>query len=153
MPQRTTISSVARGYSLTIAAIAAFILPSLSAAQVHRPVSMVSLVSSPVPYLGQVISVTGYHHGDLIPSLVYLSREHALVYDAPSAVMVDKTVDGRNFRDLTNCLNQYVTVLGVFSELPSGGYGITNVYRAVALGQGVKPSSSKVCYSAPQPPR
>jgi hypothetical protein len=134
--------------SLSISIVAALSMVSVASAQLHSPVSIISLIASPERFVGYRVAVTGYHHGDPIPALLYLSRDDGLLDNAPNSVVIHKTIDGRRYGELKSCLNQWVTVIGTFKSLEFGGHGITDIFRVVALGEPGVSRDSRICYSA-----
>lgn len=133
---------------IVVANLMAVLFSSVADAGLARSVSMVALIASPARYEDQRVAVVGYHYGDLIPAVIYLSREAALLADVSSSIAVENTIDGQRFGELTRCLNQYVSVTGIFKEIAVGVYGLTDIEHVVAHGE---PSSeeyrSQTCYS------
>ena len=131
-----------------VAAILITTVGSVSWAQLHQGVSLMSLVVSPAKFIGERVAVTGYLDGSGVPPYLYFSKERSFLHDAPNSIVAYETVDGRRMNEIERCLNRYVTVIGTFKKLEIGGAGITDIYRVVSFTEPSKRADSRICFSA-----
>ena len=93
--------------------------------------SLVQLISDPQKYIGHEVAVSGYAKLSRGRSFLFLTEEHARADDIVSAVLLYKTLDDARMEDIAACHGAFVTVFGLFDELPGEMIGITKVERVV----------------------
>ena len=86
------------------------------AAEPVRPVSMVQLLASPKHWFGKRVSVQGFYSS---LSSLFLSREHAEVFDYDSAVVVRGPATAQQAAALSGCEGRWVLIQGFVQEYRS----------------------------------
>lgn len=105
---------------------AMFLVPSSAGSEEKRDpgfyVSLLQLLTNPDRFAGQVVIVTGYLDYVGHPRL-YLTRDHALVMDHQTSIMVSYITDVTQ----DACMKHYVRVKGTFKRLDEYSYGLIDV--------------------------
>lgn len=85
-----------------------------SGEQERIAVSLVSLLATPERFEGKFVHVVGYLTSG--PALhLYLSKEHAKIFDLPSSIFINDTSPGGTLTQ-SSCEGRFVRVRGVFGR-------------------------------------
>lgn len=97
--------------------------------------SMVNLIADAREYRGSDVFVSGYARVSKGKLFLFLGEEHARAGDIQSAVLLDRTLDGKTMNSVSACHDRFVTVFGRFEKLPTGLDGITEIERVIGYAQ------------------
>jgi hypothetical protein len=106
--------------------------------------ALAQVIAVPQDFLGKSIQVNGYYAAPPTESLLFLTKEHASIGDRPSSIFLWRTTDGKNFSSIVECRNGHLSVRGQFAELEFGGFGLTEIERAVVTRDDER--GTRVCY-------
>ena len=113
--------------------ISALILaaPAHSSQRNEMPVSLVQLLANPQKYEHRFVWVIGYL--ERLPNLMlYLTKNHARIFDIASAIDIHDTTAGGELI-LSTCVSNWVRVRGVFGMLEGVYPAIVDVEEVVIL--------------------
>ena len=74
-------------------------------------VSIISLLTKPDTYKGKSVRVVGFFYGDNGGSYLFLTKDHALLYDTANAIFTASRINGQYIPD--RFIGHYVMIEGV----------------------------------------
>jgi len=111
--------------AFAVAALLAIAPPAFSTERKAFSVSLINLLAKPDQYEKEFVRVIGYLGSG--PNLhLYLTRDHARVFDYSSSIEINDTTLGGTLTQ-SPCAGSFVRVTGVFGKLYGGLPGIVDV--------------------------
>lgn len=109
--------------------------------------SMVEIIESPRSFEGQRVGLHGYYGENVLGPFLFLTKEHAGMVDLSNAIRLGRTVEGAPFASIADCRPGHLAVFGRLGSLDVGGFGITDIERAVEFDLSEQ-NDGGTCYKA-----